>query len=333
MEIAWENILGHEEQIARLRALRAEDRLPHALLFYGPEGVGKLRVAQVLAAELLCEGEGTRPCGVCRQCRSLLQDAHPDYYEIHPEGKTAKSTKMIKIETIRAMEADVERAPLQADQRVVVIDDAEKMNEAAENSLLKTLEEPKGAVHFILVTRARSSMLDTIRSRCMNVGFGGIPEMALAEALALHGIPKDAATELAALSDGSFGRALALYEGGGLTLRDDAAAFLMQLSSFTVKQVFERGTSMESWPREKLMEWFLYLGMLLRDLLVLTEDGASPLLYHKDLRERLAACLPAFPLPRIEALLVLVRAMNRRLLANVNQRLLLEGFFLRAMEA
>lgn len=330
MEIAWENILGHETQVARLRRLRAEDRLPHALLLYGPDGVGKLRVAQALAAELLCAGEGKRPCGACPQCRALRADAHPDYYEIHPE---AKAVKVIKIDTIRAMQTRVARFPELAQRRVVVIDEAETMNEAAENSLLKTLEEPKGAVHFILVTRARSSMLDTIRSRCMNVGFGSIPESELARALVLRGIPEATATELAALSDGSFGRALALYADDGLAMRDDASAFLEQLRTFRPQDVFQKSAAMEKLPREKLAEWFLYLGMLLRDLLVLTEDGASPLLYHKDLRERLAALMPSFPLPRIEAMLVLVRAMDRRLLANVNQRLLLEGFFLRAMEA
>lgn len=330
MEIAWERILGHEEQMARLRTLLREDRLPHALLFYGPAGVGKLRVAQALAAAILCGEESERPCGRCGQCRAMQQGSHPDYYEIHPEGKAVRS---IRIDAIRAMKAKAAELPLQAEKRVIVIDDAEKMNEAAENSLLKTLEEPAGAVHFILVTRERSALLDTIRSRCMNVGFGSIPEPALAEALAARGIPHGEAQELAALSGGSFGRALALSEEGGLALRDDAASFLQQLDAFSAKDVFARGASMEAWPREKLVEWFLSLGMLLRDLLVLSEDGASPLLYHKDLRERLAALLPSFPAARLAALLVLVRATDRRLLANVNQRLLLEGFFLRAMEA
>lgn len=330
MEIAWEGILGHETSIARLKTLLSEERLPHALLFTGPEGVGKLRVARALAAMLLCEGAGARPCGACVQCRALLQDTHPDYYELHPEGKAVKS---IRIDAIRTMQTEAARLPLLAKKRVIVIDDAEAMNEAAENSLLKTLEEPTGAVHFILVTRAKSSLLDTILSRCMQVGFGSIPEEVLAKALAARGIPQGAAAELAALSDGSFGRALTLYENDGLTLRDDAAAFLQGLSSMTPSDVFARGAEMEKLPRERLSEWFLYLGMLLRDLLVLAQDGVSPLLYHKDLRAQLAALLGAFPEPRIYALLALVRAMDRRLLANVNQRLLLEGFFLRAMEA
>ena len=88
---------------------------------------------------------------------------------------------------------------------------------------------------------------------------------------------------------------------------------------------------MEKLPREQLTEWFLYLGMLLRDLLVLYEDGASPLLYHKDLRAELVQLLPDYPEQRIAALLALVREADRRLQSNVNQRLLLEGFFLRAM--
>jgi DNA polymerase-3 subunit delta' len=198
---------------------------------------------------------------------------------------------------------------------------------------LKTLEEPTGAVHFILVTRAKSSLLDTILSRCMHVGFGSIPEAELARALVQRGIPEGAAAELAALSDGSFGRALELYENDGLKLRDDAAKFLRERAQLTVQDVFARGAAMEKLPREQLTEWFLYLGMLLRDLLVLYEDGASPLLYHKDLRADLAAMLEDYPERRIAALLALVRETDRRLQSNVNQRLLLEGFFLRAMES
>ena len=330
MEISWQSILGHEKPIARLQTLLVEKRLPHALLFAGPDGVGKLRVARALAAAILCEGDGERPCGQCQQCRALQQDTHPDYYELHPEGKAIKT---IRIDAIRKVQSEAARLPLLAKKRVIVIDDAEAMNEAAENSLLKTLEEPTGAVHFILVTCAKSSLLDTILSRCMHVGFGSIPEAALAKALTMRGIPEGAAAELAALSDGSLGRALSLQENDGLKLRDDAAKFLQERAQLSVQDVFSRGASMEKMPREQLTEWFLYLGMLLRDLLVLREDGASPLLYHKDLRTELVALLSDYPERRIAALLALVRETDRRLQSNVNQRLLLEGFFLRAMEA
>ena len=81
--------------------------------------------------------------------------------------------------------------------------------------------------------------------------------------------------------------------------------------------------------RETLSEWFLYLNMMLRDMLVLYEDGGSKLIYHKDIREQLLALLPSFPEPVIFSLLALVRETQRRLQTNVNLRLLMEGFHIR----
>lgn len=331
MEIAWHKIIGHRKPIARLRTLLREQRLPHALLFAGPEGVGKLRVAHALAASLLCLGDGELPCGRCASCRALLAEdgAHPDFIEIHPEGKSVKS---IRIDAIRQMQTEAARRPTLSRRRVVIIDDAQYMNEAAENGLLKTLEEPTGAVTFLLVTSAKTALLDTIVSRCMTVGFGPLPAAQLAEALRARGIAAQDAEELASLSDGSFHRALLLEEGDGLALRGAAAAFLKERSRITPARVFERGAEMGEWPRERLAEWFRCLHTLLRDLLVLYANGASPLLYHKDLRQELAACLPEYPEARVLRLIALTEETQHRLLANVNTRLLVEGFFLRSME-
>lgn len=331
MEIAWYQILGHRQPIARLRTLLREGRLPHALLFAGPEGVGKRRVAQALAASLLCLGEGELPCGRCASCRALRAEdgAHPDFIALAPEGKSVKS---IRIDAVRQMQAEAARRPTLSRRRVVLIDDAQCLNETAQNGLLKTLEEPAGAVTFILVTTAKTALLNTIVSRCMTVGFGPLPAAELAAALAARGIPQQEAQNLAALSDGSFHRALQLEEGGGLALRADALTFLKERPQLTPLTVFDRGALMGDWPREKLAEWFLCLHTLLRDLLVLYENGASPLLYHKDLRQELAACLPAYPAGTVLRLLALTEEAQHRLLSNMNLRLLVEGFFLRSME-
>ena len=93
--------------------------------------------------------------------------------------------------------------------------------------------------------------------------------------------------------------------------------------------IWREAEAMEKWGREELAEWLLYLNMSLRDMLVLYEDGASPLLYHQDSRQRLAGLLPRFTEPRIFALLALVRDLQRRLQANVNLPLQMEGFLLR----
>ena len=223
MELRWDTISGHEKQKEALRTMLREGRLPHALLFTGPDGIGKRMVGRVLAAAILCDAEDG-PCGHCESCRAMQLGSHPDYLEVVPE-QNGKSAAQIRIEAIRSMQTQVSRYPVLAKRRTVLIDDADRMNEAAQNSLLKTLEEPEGPVTFILVTSARSALLDTILSRCMPVAFGMLSPQEMRSVLLQHDVPEAEAAELAALSDGSLGRALLLHEHEGLHLRDEALDF------------------------------------------------------------------------------------------------------------
>jgi DNA polymerase-3 subunit delta' len=122
---------------------------------------------------------------------------------------------------------------------------------------------------------------------------------------------------------------LQLYASGGLERRDSAIRFLEGLQKLSMTTIWREAEAMEKWGREELAEWLLYLNMSLRDMLVLYEDGSSPLIYQEDCRERLAALLPSFPERKVFALLGCVREMQKRLGANVNLRLQLEGFFIR----
>ena len=97
--------------------------------------------------------------------------------------------------------------------------------------------------------------------------------------------------------------------------------------------MFQYGSDMEGLPRERLADWFLHFGMLVRDMLVLSEGGDESMLYNKDEAGVMAEILPSFPIQRIKALLALSSETNHRLQANVNQHLLLDGFFLKAMDA
>lgn len=331
MDLRWDTISGHEKQKEALRTMLREGRLPHALLFTGPDGIGKRLLAQVLAAAILCEAQ-EGPCGCCDSCRAMQLGSHPDYLEVVPE-QNGKSAAQIRIEAIRSVQTQVSRYPVLAKQRVVLIDEADRMNEAAQNSLLKTLEEPEGPVTFLLVTSARSALLDTILSRCMPMAFGMLTPEEMEPVLRSHEVPEREATELAALSDGSPGRALMLYEHEGLHLRGEVLDFLTQLPSLDMERVWSLAADMGARDREALREWFLYLNMMLRDLLVLAEDGGSPLLYHGDIRAKLLALLPDYPEPIVFSLLSVVREVQRRLQANVNLRLLMEGFLIRARDA
>ncbi len=330
MEIRWESLAGHQAQIKELTTLLREGRLPHALLFTGAAGIGKKLCGQILAAAILC-GQDNAPCGVCENCRAMQAETHPDYYELSPEVR-GKSTRIIRIEAIREMQTVVSRSAVRAGRRVVLIDDADTMNEPAANSLLKTLEEPEGQVTFILIAQDRSRLLPTIVSRCMPLSFGRLFPEELQKELIRRQIPAPEAEKLAYLADGSLGQALNLSQHGGLDLRDEASRFLAELPELTMNKLWAEALDKGEWDREQLMEWVRHINMLLRDMLLLYEDGASPLIYNSDLREKLGDMLPEFSKSRLFAMLNETRTFNQRLQANVNLRLQLEGYFIRLMD-
>ena len=113
--IGWSSIVGQEDAVGRLRKLCKGERMPHALLFAGPESVGKYLAAKTLAAALLCES-GDAPCGTCRSCRMVENESHPDLVVVRPDKQN------IKIGEIRKMQKDLSLAPYMAERRVCIID-------------------------------------------------------------------------------------------------------------------------------------------------------------------------------------------------------------------
>ena len=187
--------------------------LPHALLLTGPEGIGKSAFAKALAARLLCESpNGNTACGACPSCRWLAGGNHPDFRHVVSEadaesGEEAedaerkKASRQIRIDQIRDLEGFVFVGGHRQGARVVVVEPAEAMNIAAENSLLKILEEPPANVYFILISSQWRRLLPTIRSRCRMLKLGR-PTAAQASAwLSKSGVAE--ATDLLALMGGA----------------------------------------------------------------------------------------------------------------------------------
>ena len=324
----WADVRGHAAIISRLRALAGAQRLPHALLFCGMEGVGKRRTARVLARTLLCTRGGDAPCGCCDACRTMAAGVHPDYFEVVPEVR-GKGAAMIRTEAVRDILIAASGAPVQAQRRIILIDGAETMNETAANRLLKTLEEPSGEVLFILVTHAYDAVLPTIRSRAVRIAFGALPRVEIAAALMERGV-EDAAA-LAALADGSLGRAYALADEG-LALRDEALDLLAQLRTLGIEDLWVRAAEIGARPHAERTAWIGFLQMALRDLLILHEDGAASELYHIDRRTELTALLAKLTRADLFALMEATRQLTHRFAANVNPALQVEAFLLRARE-
>jgi DNA polymerase-3 subunit delta' len=206
-----------------LQRLSAET-LPHALLLSGAAGIGKRELALALAARLMCERGDA--CGVCNACRWLAQGAHPDLRVIEPEmdEDSGKVRPEIRIEQIRTMTAALSLSAHQHGWRIVVICPVERMNAAAANALLKTLEEPPPQTLLILVSHHPRRLLATVRSRCRLVAVGLPPTELARDWLLAQGV--ESAEDLLAEAGGAPLAALELADAERSRLREGWIAAL-----------------------------------------------------------------------------------------------------------
>ncbi|MCD6404615.1 MAG: DNA polymerase III subunit delta' [Planctomycetes bacterium] len=207
--MSFEVILGQDEALARLTSALANGRLAHALLLAGPEGVGKRMAALEVAKALLCPNGPAKACGACPSCHRVQRGIHPDLFVVEPEpGRTG-----ISIGQVRELSRRVAQSPLEGRRKAALIDPADSMQPAAQNALLKTLEEPPQDTTLILVARDSDLLLPTVRSRCRRVDFKPVSGRVIADFLIGRGTPADTAEVLSRMAGGSFARALQLLAG------------------------------------------------------------------------------------------------------------------------
>lgn len=139
----------------------------HAYIIASPSEEERGEDVRQLAAAMICQSEGERPCGVCRDCRKALSGIHPDIMTISRESDDkGRKKRDISVGQVRAVVADAQVMPNEAARKVYIFDGADRMNTAAQNAILKLLEEPPGSAAFILSVSNSALLLPTVRSRC-----------------------------------------------------------------------------------------------------------------------------------------------------------------------
>ncbi|MCA9707420.1 MAG: DNA polymerase III subunit [Myxococcales bacterium] len=169
---SFPGVRGHAHAQARLSRAIARDQLHHGLIVMGPRGIGKAALARGLACALHCTEAPAVGCGTCSACHRVLVGLHAGVEWIMPEAEGSA----IKVEVARELSHRLQHAPFEGRHHVVIFDPADAMNEQAYNALLKSIEEPRPGVHFVMLTTHPDGLLPTILSRCLPVRLGPLPE-------------------------------------------------------------------------------------------------------------------------------------------------------------
>ncbi|MFC3151594.1 DNA polymerase III subunit delta' [Litoribrevibacter euphylliae] len=255
---------------ALLEALK-KDHLAHGLLIYGHHGVGKMHFAKALGYLLLCDQPqvdsvlGSLPCGQCNNCMLNKAGTHPDFLVVEPE----EQGKAIKVDQVRELNHFVSQTSQMSGKKVVIIEPADAMNINSSNALLKTLEEPSGDTHLILVVDSLSSLMATIRSRCQYYEI--LPPTKEQASVFLRDLypERNDIDVLVKISEQGPFYAKELVEQGKLEWRSSLSQGLMDVCSG--KSTVEIA---ESWKSIDLLEALHWLDIWIRDMIVMvmTQD-------------------------------------------------------------
>jgi DNA polymerase-3 subunit delta' len=234
---------------------------PHAILIVGPPSVGKTTLADDLGAGLLClaPDPADRPCRACRGCRLVAGGNHPDLHRLGPEGPGGQvvigDPAKPASRGVRNLVAELAYLPVEGGHRVAIVEHAERMNEDAQNALLKTLEEPPAGVTIILCADEEDRLLPTVRSRCVRLRLAPLGVRAIEELLGERGAADGpAAARLARIAGGRPGLALAYARlPEAVTIRDEMARTLLDLLGATRsvrlvagRELIERAAALEA---------------------------------------------------------------------------------------
>lgn len=319
-DLDFRKLAGHQSTLAGLRQGGRTKPFP-SLVFSGPAQVGKRLTAVWYAAFLNCLNvDEESPCGTCPACRKAAAGGHPDLqFARVPEGKT-----VIGVGEAREAIHQLHYAPFEGNFRVLIVENAEKLTDEAQNALLKTLEEPPSRAVIVLVTPLFGALLPTVSSRCRAVRFAALAEEEIAALLRARGAAGEQLEALARLANGAPGVALNLLtRPEELNRREEALQLFLELPGQGLWEATDSALRLEKLKFGSL-EALLGLGRsLYRDLLVLS-CGCPDLIHHhghlgslQKLAQRLStagarACLAAF------------QEADQHRLANVNPKIFLQ---------
>ncbi len=335
-------LVGNKAVGATLRRFVATSRVPNALLFTGPDGVGKKQFAVELARGLVCTAvDRSEACGHCAACKRAGEVSIPtfekgdesDYvfFSQHPDvGMVVPFRRNLRVGAIRALEREANFRPYEASARIFIVDDADKMNDAAANALLKTLEEPPSTSHIILIAARADTLLATIRSRCQTIRFAPVAfdelETHLIEAYDFT--PEDAALA-ARVSGGSVGRAIEIVPASFRTQRSAMLNVLKAAVSNNRRELLVASEEMsDAKNKEEYEEKLGILQTLTHDVWLLRNGGDEGEVLNLDIKPELIKIAEATNSSTLAHWLGEIETIQENFIVNINKKVATDALFI-----
>ncbi|MEN6465320.1 MAG: DNA polymerase III subunit delta' [Syntrophaceae bacterium] len=317
----FKDIKGQEKAIAFLKSVIGQDRVAHAYIFHGLDGIGKRATALAFAKALNCLEAGSEPCGECLQCRKIERGSHPDVITIQADGA------FIRIKEIRELQEQMMFRPAEGRKRVFIILEAEKMNGAAANALLKTLEEPSGANILVLVTARPHQLPLTVLSRCQRIKFQPLRSEDMISLLEERfSVDARTSSTLAAISGGSLGKALEMKDNDYAARREELIDKLALIA--TPLDFYPVLAGMGS-DRDLILEGLEIMKTWFRDIVVFGETGEDRQVFNRDRIDVIREAAGRISKQELLNSIKIINAAVRALEQNANRQLLLEMMMFR----
>lgn len=342
-----DQLTGNERVKKLLKRMLENRRVPGALLFIGEEGVGKKLFALEIAKALNCRApQGVEGCGVCPACARIGKFNYPqssesdDWKSIiwtdHPDvGMVVAPKRVLQVEQMRLIEREANYRPYEGKARVFLVDDADKLNDASANALLKILEEPPPTSHLILITSRPAMLLPTIRSRCQVIRFSPVSPKEIEKHLLENKLASASEARIRArVAAGSLSRSVADDFEDYFERRQEMLEVLKALATDDRVQLLRSAEGINDARHKDDYENHLdTLEALIRDAWMLSLQTAPESIVNEDLLPELRKISARLDSRRAASWISQIEEMREQLIVNINRKAATDALFLTMAEA
>lgn len=321
-------IIGQDKAISYLDKIIKAEKTSNSFLFFGAAGVGKKTAAKWFAKKINCLSENdAKPCGACSSCKKIEKKIHPDIFFISPDGLS------IKIEQTRAILDSIIFKPFEARFKIYIIEDAEKLTDAACNQMLKILEEPPAYAAIILIASDITNIPSTVISRCQRVPFNYVSADMIKEYIKNNfELQEEKLASVAKLSSGSIGKAVNFINDKNFwhvreyTLKLASDFINMDYAqALACAEKIEEFKGREELVLEFLADWF-------RDLMILKETKNFNSIINYDMKYDVERCSCEYTIWHIKQIIRDILAAKHLLKRNVNKKIIFNNLFLKLIK-